>query len=145
MGDKHYSVRLHLRGVMRDAQMRCDTVELHTQGRMILDESENRVILIYDEDESSGMQDSLTRLVLRDGCVDMCREGDCAVAMHFEKGKQFLSQYQTQHGALAVSVFTNRVLYRVDDRGGKIRLGYVISVENGPSTENTLSIDVQVC
>jgi hypothetical protein len=54
MGDKHYSVRLHLRGVMRDAQMRCDTVELHTRDWMILDESENRVTLIYDEDESSG-------------------------------------------------------------------------------------------
>jgi hypothetical protein len=37
-----------------------------------------------------------------------------------KKEKQFLSQYQTQHGALAVSVFTNRVLYRLDDRGGKI-------------------------
>lgn len=144
MGAKHYRVMLHLRGQMRDEEMRCDSVELQTTGRMILDDAAHTITLDYDEDETSGMEGSATRLILQDGCVDMCRQGDCAVAMHFEKGKQFLSQYHTQYGPLNVSIFTNRVLYKLDDRGGRIRLGYVISVENGPSTENTLSIDVKV-
>lgn len=143
MGAKHYNIRLKLRGVMRDAQSRCDTVELQTTGRMIF-EDDGTIKVLYEEQEDSGLGQSITQLRIKDGCVDMSREGDTIVSMHFEKGKQYLSQYRMEQGMLNVSIFTNRVLYKLDDRGGKIRLAYVISIENGPSSENSLSIDIAV-
>lgn len=144
MGDKHYNVRLKIRAMMRDAQQQCDTMELTTLGKMVVDESCGRYVIVYDEGENSGMLGSHTRLELQDGRVEMSRQGECAITMHFEKDKQFISQYQTEHGALVVSTFTNRVMYQMQDRGGKISLGYLINIESGPSTENSLFIDVKV-
>ena len=131
-----------IRGVQRDAAGDENVIELITEGDVIF--SEDCVFLRYDESEISGMEGSRTSIELRGNSVDMVREGDTSVTMHFEKGKHHHSHYQTPYGAISISVFGNSVYHKVNERGGKVRLDYHIDMDGEQSFENTFSIDVKV-
>ena len=100
-------------------------------------------MLSYEESELSGLEGHQTNLRLHSDAVDMERVGEFGVSMHFERGKQHLTQYETPYGPIAVSVFGNQVYHAIDENGGKVRLGYVLDLDGAQSYENTLSIDVK--
>ena len=140
--EKGRAATFSIRGVQRDASGDENVVELITEGDVIF--CDDCVLLRYEESEISGMEGSSTSIELRKNSVSMVRTGDTSVTMHFEKGKQYFSQYQTPYGAMSISVFGNEVYHNVNARGGKVRLDYLIDMDGMQSFENSFSVDVKV-
>ena len=130
-----------IKGVQRDQSGEESCVEMMTDG--VVQVEDGCTVLSYEESALSGLEGHRTHLRLSEGAVDMERVGEFGVHMHFEKGRQHLTQYETPYGPLAVTVFGNQVYHALDETGGKVLLEYVLNLDGAQSFENTLRVDIK--
>lgn len=129
-------------GMQRDCDGEENRVELMTQGTV--ERQENGILLRYEESEATGMAGSRTQLTLGCGSVDMQREGEYGMKLHFERGKQFYSRYETPYGSMGLSVLSREVSHRFTAKNGKVKLDYILEFDNNVSYENQLEISVRI-
>jgi uncharacterized beta-barrel protein YwiB (DUF1934 family) len=111
-------------------------VELTTEGTFTM---ENGVFVIsYDESESEG-EDVRTEIRVADGMVTMHKSGAVETEFIFEKGKTFVTNYQTPFGNLDVSLLPTLVEAKLQDACGSIELEYVMSIA-GAQIVNRLNL-----
>ncbi|MGI6211472.1 MAG: DUF1934 domain-containing protein [Anaerovoracaceae bacterium] len=121
-----------------------DRIEFVTDGRLY--ERAGSIYLIYDETELSGTPGCTTSLRLKDGSLRMKRSGKDVgynTEILFEKGKHYLSEYETPYGSLDVDVLTNDVRHtRAEDGSFRIDVDYQISLGGAETQRDTLAIEV---
>lgn len=134
-------VILFVRGEQSFDGMTPDATELMTEGVMALEGDE--ITLTYQETELTGMEGTTTAFSIRDDTVALTRTGLINSQLVFQRGRRNSSLYETPWGTMQVDVFTNRLVYQLDSRGGVLEIKFSISVDHQVTGENQFKIRVR--
>ena len=136
------NVIISVRGEQYFEDVDPDTVELTTEGRMII-RDDGEIILTYDETALTGMDGTTTQFTIRGDTVILRRSGTVNNEMHFESGSPHISLYETPMGALSVEIVTQKVAHRLSERGGILDIKYTIAVEHQITGRHQFKIRVR--
>lgn len=103
-----------------------DSLEQRLPGT--LEETENGVRIRYEERNADGAVVTVTSLDMADGGVVLTRMGEVTSEMVFRPGEARTSSYATAYGTLPVTVETESVKWKFDERGGMLALRYRIDL-----------------
>ena len=106
-------------------------------------EIQDRVMRILDLVELTGMEGTTTAFSIRDDTVALTRTGLINSQLVFQRGRRNSSLYETPWGTMQVDVFTNRLVYQLDSRGGVLEIKFSISVDHQVTGENQFKIRVR--
>lgn len=103
-----------------------DSLEQRLPGT--LEETADGVRIRYEERNADGAVVTVTSLDMADGGVVLTRMGEVTSEMVFWPGKARTSSYATAYGTLPVTVETESVKWKFDERGGMLALRYRIDL-----------------
>ena len=113
-------------------------VELITQGRYY--KKGDAVVLEYEESEISGMEGTVTRMLMENRTVTMKREGRVSSHFVFKNNQYYMGYYNTPAGKLEVGLFPTYVDYKLREDSGHIDLEYRLEVA-GIETMNQIFVE----
>ena len=93
-----------------------------------LEETADGVRIRYEERNADGAVVTVTSLDMADGGVVLTRMGEVTSEMVFRPGEARTSSYATAYGTLPVTVETESVKWKFDERGGMLALRYRIDL-----------------
>ena len=103
-----------------------DSLEQRLPGT--IEETADGVRIRYEERNADGAVVTVTSLDMADGGVVLTRMGEVTSEMVFRPGEAHTSSYATAYGSLPVTVETESVKWRFDERGGMLALRYRIDL-----------------
>lgn len=103
-----------------------DSLEQRLPGT--LEETADGVRIRYEERNADGAVVTVTSLDMADGGVVLTRMGEVTSEMVFRPGEVRTSSYATAYGTLPVTVETESVKWKFDERGGMLALRYRIDL-----------------
>ena len=103
-----------------------DSLEQRLPGT--IGETADGVRIRYEERNADGAVVTVTSLDMADGGVVLTRMGEVTSEMVFRPGEARTSSYATAYGSLPVTVETESVKWRFDERGGMLALRYRIDL-----------------
>ena len=103
-----------------------DSLEQRLPGT--LEETADGVRIRYEERNADGAVVTVTSLDMADGGVILTRMGEVTSEMVFRPGEARTSSYATAYGTLPVTVETESVKWKFDERGGMLALHYRIDL-----------------
>ena len=118
-----------------------DHSELMTEGTMTV--TEEGFLLSYEETALTGLDGTTTTFTVKDGQVVLTRTGKVNSQMVFQEGTVHESLYQTDFGALMLTVKATRVYFDIVPDGGVIDLVYRIEIENTVAGEIDYHLDIR--
>ena len=118
-----------------------DATELVTEG--LLQETEEGLLLSYEESALTGMEGTTTTFCVRGSQVILTRSGAVNSQMIFEEGRQHTSLYETPYGELSVDIQTSALRHNLGERGGIMEIQYSIAVEHTVTGRNSFKIRVK--
>ena len=118
-----------------------DATELVTEG--LLQETEEGLLLSYEESALTGMEGTTTTFEITGPQVTLRRAGTVNSQMVFEEGRQHTSLYETPYGELSVDIQTSALRHNLSDRGGLLEIRYSIAVEHTVTGRNSFKIRVK--
>lgn len=119
-----------------------DEMELVTAGTLT-DCGDAGLTLSYQESEVTGLEGTLTTIMVEPARVTLLRVGSVNSQMVFEEGKRHLSMYNTPFGALSIGVNTRKMRSKFSGSGGDILIDYGLEIENGAAGDNFFQINVR--
>ena len=122
------AVVLSIRGRQSYGGQEPEVIELVTEGTMEL--RNGGWDISYEESELTGLAGVTTVFRVEPGKVTLTRTGRLNSQMIFQRGVSHDSLYQTEFGALMLTVEATSVYYDIVPDGGVIDLVYHISIEN---------------
>ncbi len=120
-----------------------EPTELLIEGRLVT--GRDRVELVWDEGELSGMEGSVTSLGFdraNPGLVSMMRSGTVSTAMVFEEHRRHVSVYDTPFSSFQISVHTLRVENALLSEG-VIYLDYLIEVHGAEAEHCVMTVAIK--
>ncbi len=117
--------------------------EMLVEGKLVT--NEQRVELLYEESELSGMQGSVTTIGFArnaPGLISMNRTGSVVTSLVFEEGKRHFSVYDTMFSSFQVCVRTLRVENRLLSEG-RLGIEYLIEIHGAQAERCEMSIVVR--
>ena len=117
-----------------------EAVEFVTSGSYLL--KDGAYVISYNESELTGLDGTTTTLSVDGGRVTIVRNGAISSQMVFEKGRRHISCYDTDLGALTVSVNADSIRTRLDDSGGEIEVGYELEIDNAVAGYNIIHVNI---
>ena len=114
------AVMLSVRGRQSYAGQEPDVIELVTEG--VLESVDGGWKLSYEESDLTGLQGVQTTFFVQNNAVTLSRSGKLNSQMHFEENKPHDSLYETEFGALMLTVCATTVCENIGDSGGVIDL-----------------------
>lgn len=118
---------LHVKGVQKYREQEPDSIELTTEAE--LSGSEGVLYLRYAESELTGLRGTCTCFELHRDKVVLRREGGVSSEMVFVPGQVHRSLYNTEEGALLITIRTTAVEDNMTLEGGSLHVAYGITVE----------------
>ena len=103
-----------------------DSLEQRLPGT--LEETADGVRIRYEERNADGAVVTVTSLDMADGGVVLTRMGEVTSEMVVRPGEARTSSYATAYGTLPVTVETESVKWKFDERGGMLALRYRIDL-----------------
>ena len=103
-----------------------DSLEQRLPGT--LEETADGVRIRYEERNADGAVVTVTSLDMADCGVVLMRMGEVTSEMVFRPGEARTSSYATAYGTLPVTVETESVKWKFDERGGMLALRYRIDL-----------------
>ena len=119
---------LSIEGRQRYLGQEPDVIRLDTEGTMTY--HDGGLDITYEESELTGLAGVTTTFRVEPGKVTLTRTGSLHSQMVFEEGVSHDSLYETDFGALMITVTATRVYYDIVPDGGTIDLVYEINIEN---------------
>ena len=98
---------------------------------------------VYQETEISGMEGTVTRLLINDNSVSLEREGTTTSKMYFEKDKSDVSLYDTPYGTLELKIKTNELEIDLNENGGNVFIEYKMIVGDQSVQNTKLKINIK--
>ncbi len=117
--------------------------EILTEGRLVT--SPERVELIYEEGELTGMEGSVTSIGFArtaPGLISMLRTGLVSTAMVFEKGKRHICLYNTPFSEFEICVCALQVENRLLSDGVLV-LDYLIEIHGAQAERCKMTLSVR--
>ena len=118
-----------------------EKIELMTEGQLQL--HRNGYELSYNETEASGMEGTLTRLMLTGDRLELRRTGGMQTELVLEKGKKHHCHYGTPFGDLFVGVQAKNIVSNITADGGRLDFCYVLDVNSSFVGKFEINIDVK--
>lgn len=105
------------------------------------------IVIHYEEDESGGMEDTQSEIVLHGGRQDMVsivRTGSVANTLVLEKGKRHISAYNTPIMPFQICVFAKECEQNVTfEKGGTIYMDYYVELRGTEMQHTKMRITVK--
>lgn len=118
-----------------------DEMEFNTEAEMFQDGE--WTCYRYEETEMMGMAGTTTTLKVKEGKIQMIREGELLTQMDFETGKTYRSSYQTTFGELSLQIDTLSLSYSLDPNGyGKVEIAYKLFIDGTLQSVNRLNMAI---
>ena len=136
------AVMLSIRGRQSYAGQEPDVIELFTEG--VLEDADGGWKLSYEESDLTGLQGVKTTFFVRENTVTLSRSGKLNSQMYFEEQKPHDSLYETEFGALMLTVCATIVRADISESGGVIDLAYNIEVEQSAAGQIDYHLDIKV-
>ncbi|GEM_PF-5938295 len=116
-------------------------MEITVQGEII--KKEDCIIVEYPESELTGMDKTMTKMVMRNDGISIIREGDFNSELHFKPLDSTIGLYQTPYGTL--SIITDTTEYTLQERDGEyfLVLSYGMTIEGEYQGETAIEMLVQ--
>lgn len=118
-----------------------EITQLVTEGLLAIRES--CIELSYAETELTGLKGTKTSFCIEKDRVNLYRSGAVQSQMTFVEGVEDRSLYDMGFGALMIAVRTERILWDLNEKGGKLLVSYGIVVEEEATGFITYEIRVQ--
>ncbi|AOT70172.1 DUF1934 domain-containing protein [Geosporobacter ferrireducens] len=135
------NIMLRIEGTQRNIGGEESTIELTTEGKLY--KKENATYLVYEESEISGMEGCTTTVKVIQDQVSMRRFGTANSEIIFQKGKKYVTHYNTPYGIFDMEVLTRKITCNMTDADkGDIYIEYNISLEGLVESHNKLSIRI---
>ena len=136
------NVMISVRGEQYYEGVDPNKTELLTEG--VLEQVEDGWHLSYEESELTGMVGVTTTLKVEAGGVTVMRNGPMSTHMVFRQGEKHYGLYQLEGGEpMTIAVRTSRVRQTICDFGGDVEIDYSIEINNVPTAENKLRLNVR--
>ena len=135
------NVVISVKGMQKYENVAPDVVELVTEGK--LSRAGSTYTITYEESEVTGMEGTVTTILVEGEQVTMMRLGEFSAQMVFQEGRRHLSMYNTPYGTMEIGVNTHHLLAEIDDQGGDIEVDYAIEVDHALAGRNIFKINVK--
>jgi len=135
------TVVISVKGMQKYENMDPDVIELVTEGKLA--RKGDTYTLVYEESEVTGMEGTVTTILVEGERVTIMRLGQFSTQMVFQEGRRHLSMYNTPYGTMQVGVHTAHLLAELTDDGGDIEIDYAIEVDHAMAGRNIFSIRVR--
>ena len=135
------TVVISVKGMQKYENVAPDVVELVTEGK--LSRAGSTYTITYEESEVTGMEGTVTTILVEGEQVTMMRLGEFSAQMVFQEGRRHLSMYNTPYGTMEIGVNTHHLLAEIDDQGGDIEVDYAIEVDHALAGRNIFKINVK--
>ena len=123
-----YDFLLKVKGVQKYEDREPETIELTTEADL---RGEDGVLYLrYAESELTGLQGTETIFELHRDKVVLRRTGSVRSEMIFALGQVHESLYDTEQGALLITIRTLELEDEMTLEGGSLHVGYSISIES---------------
>lgn len=119
-----------------------DSIEVITPGEFTI--LENGYKVEYEETKLSGMEGTMTTMMINDDSFELIRCGSTETKMVFSKNNQSISLYKTPYGTMSITIDTKKLSIDVDETGGKVQIIYTLLVEDQQKIETNLVVDIKV-
>jgi uncharacterized beta-barrel protein YwiB (DUF1934 family) len=127
--------------VSNQMSIKADAIEVRTPG--VYYKEKDFYLAEYDETELSGMEGTTTRLEIYPEKLILIREGTTATKMEFEKGKEYISLYNTPYGMMELKIQTKILKVSVDEFGGEIFIDYKMGAVGQKPLKTELKINIK--
>lgn len=134
-------VLLSIRGSQTYMNQEPDVIELVTEGIMV--KVGDGWQLQYEETELTGLAGVTTTFLVQSDKIVLTRTGKLRSEMVFQEGIRHDSLYQTEFGAMMLSVCANRIAYDLDEQGGTVDMSYNIELEQSMAGTVDYHLDVR--
>lgn len=134
-------VLLSIRGSQAYADQEPDVIELVTEGTMV--KTENGWQLQYQETELTGLAGVTTTFDVQPDKLTLTRTGKLHSQMVFQEGVCHDSLYQTEFGAMMLSVCARSLSYDISEQGGVIDMCYNIELEQSMAGTVDYHLDIR--
>jgi len=118
-----------------------DGIKLITVGGYY--EKDNKIYIIYDENEEMGMADCSVMIKVSPDEVVVLRKGAFNSKMIYQQGKTTEFMYHMPYGDIEVILHTKKINNNLCNIGGKLNLFYSVDMQ-GETFEHSMSIEVKV-
>lgn len=119
-----------------------DVIELKTFGKF--GEKNGKFYIIYEETELTGFRGSTTTIKIDNDTVTMTRRGNVNSKMVFRNGEKRLCTYDTPYGIMPVAVEPRDLRYDMSDKGGNLKIEYILDINNSQFCVNRLNLNVEM-
>lgn len=126
--------------IIDDAAGESDKMSLVTEGR--LTRVDDGYTVTYEESEITGLDGTTTTLRVNKDSVTLIRQGNVDAIMLFEAGKTHLTDYSTDNGNITLGITTRNIDISLGDRGGNIKVDYILEYDRAYGGRNRLNINV---
>ena len=123
------AVILSIRGTQHYEEQEPEVIELVTEGTM--EYCNGGWDISYEESDLTGLAGVHTTFRVEPGQVTLKRTGKLHSQMLFREGVPHESLYQTDFGALLITVCAKQISAQIGAAGGTVDLIYAIEIENG--------------
>ena len=120
-------VMLSIRGRQTYADQEPDVIELVTEG--VMEKAGDVWTLRYEESDLTGLSGVTTTFQIAPDKITLTRTGKLNSEMVFQKDVSHNSLYQTEFGALMLTVCASHIEAKLSDKGGVVDLIYSIEIE----------------
>lgn len=135
------NVMLKIEGMQTSMDGEENTIELITEGKLY--EKGSFIYLVYEETEVSGMKGCTTTVKLSKDKISMKRFGTLKSEIIFEKGKRYVTNYNTPYGAVDMEVLTKDMTYTITDANkGDVSIEYFVNLKGMIESTNKLNITI---
>lgn len=94
----------------------------------------------YEESEITGLGGTKTTVEIANDYVSLTRRGTVNSQMLFVPGRKTSSLYSMPFGELTIDIHTKELFSDIDDTGGRLKVEYIIDINNTSSGKNTFDI-----
>lgn len=119
-----------------------EPIEVITPGDFFVEE-DGSFTVEYDETKISGMEGTKTRMIIKEDSFELLRSGSTETKMMFEKHKESVSLYKTPYGAMAVTIYTNKIDINVTEDGGTVDISYSLDIEEQQKVDTILKVTIK--
>lgn len=108
-----------------------------------VDINKDSIYIEYDESEMSGMEGSVSTIVISGDTVTLNRMGAFMSTMAFVQGQEMPADINTPYGLMQLNVFTDKMIIDVTENHIDLKLNYAFSM-GGERVNNYLSLSCHI-
>ena len=135
--EKEALIKLHGKAEGSDS----DIIDFTSVGKVAIEE--NIICIEYDESEMSGMEGSVSKIIIAGDTVTLNRMRTYVSTMAFIQGQEMPAEIITPYGMMKLKVFTDEIKLDVTENNIELMLDYAFSM-GGERVKNYLTLSCHI-